>query len=335
MKLSLKFFIHSIFWFVFILFTAMLSLVPRGGGLPSLPDLIPHLAINLICAASVFYLFYFYFIRFVEKRQFIKYLLSSLLVSILLTLMFIPLHKLVNAKFNIFNLKIILPPVAESFILAQCGCLVRGFENWFTHIQLRVELENRNLKNELELLKSQINPHFLFNSLNNIDLLIHTMPDNASDSLITLSDILRYMIYETKTDVVSLQNEIVYIKNYIDLQQLRFQNPDYIRVSFPDRCEDIRIAPLLLIPFIENAFKYSFNAGIYPVVDIQLQCKNSVLHFYCHNYFQYVESQHDRPGGVGLENVKRRLELLYPGKYKIKISDDKQIFKVELIIQWI
>jgi LytS/YehU family sensor histidine kinase len=161
------------------------------------------------------------------------------------------------------------------------------------------------------------------------------MPDNASISLITLSDILRYMIYETKTDVVSLQKEIVYIKNYIDLQQLRFQNPDYIRISFPDQCEGIRIAPLLFIPFIENAFKYSFNAGKYPVIDIQLRCKGNSILFYCQNYFQYVESQHERPGGVGLENVKRRLELLYPGKYNIKISEDTQIFKVELTIQWI
>jgi sensor histidine kinase YesM len=313
----------------------MMSMVPRAGYLPSVPNLMPHLAINLIWAASVFYLFYFYFIRFFEKRQFAEYLIFSFLVSIFLTVIFMPLHKVVSAQFDILDLKIILPPMAGSFILAQCGCLVRGFENWFTHIQLRVELENRNLKNELELLKSQINPHFLFNSLNNIDSLIHTMPDNASISLITLSDILRYMIYETKTDVVSLQKEIVYIKNYIDLQQLRFQNPDYIRISFPDQCEGIRIAPLLFIPFIENAFKYSFNAGKYPVIDIQLRCKGNSILFYCQNYFQYVESQHERPGGVGLENVKRRLELLYPGKYNIKISEDTQIFKVELTIQWI
>jgi LytS/YehU family sensor histidine kinase len=141
------------------------------------------------------------------------------------------------------------------------------------------------------------------------------------------------MIYETGTDTVSLNQEIVYLKNYIRLQQLRFQNPQYISVTFPDHCENIKIAPLLLIPFVENAFKYSFNAGKLPVIEIFLGCKDDALQFYCRNYYRNEEPQHERPGGVGLENAKRRMELLYPHKHKIMISDDKTIFKVELTIQ--
>jgi two-component system, LytTR family, sensor kinase len=333
MKLPLKIFIHTIFWFVFLLFTVLLSMVPLIGGLSASNNLIPHLIINFLWAASIFYLFYFYFIHFFEKRQLTKYLGFSIVSSILITLLFMPMHKLIYPKFDFFNYIFFIPPMAGSFILAQCGCLVRGFENWFTNIRQKAELENRSLRNELEMLKSQINPHFLFNSLNNIDSLIHTFPDNASDSLITLSDMLRYMIYETRTDMVSLNKEIVYIKNYICLQQLRFQDPQYINITFPNLCEDIRIAPLLLIPFIENAFKYSFNAGNLPVIEISLCCKHDLLQFFCQNYYKNEKSQHERPGGVGLGNAKRRLELLYPRKHNINIVDENNIFKVELAIQ--
>jgi LytS/YehU family sensor histidine kinase len=200
-------------------------------------------------------------------------------------------------------------------------------------VQLKVELETRNLKNELELLKSQINPHFLFNSLNNIDSLIRTLPENASNALITLSDMLRYMIYETLSDHVLLNKEIVYINNYIKLQQLRFRNPDYIKAAFPDNCNDIHIAPMLLIPFIENAFKYAFNKGKLPVIEISLQCSNEVLLFRCQNYYKSEKTQNERTGGVGLQNVKRRLELLYPSKHNLTITNENYIFKVELNIQ--
>lgn len=332
MKLPLKILIHTIFWLVFLLFSLLVSIGSKPSEWASLDNLTPHFIINCIWAATIFYLFYFYFIRFFEQRQFVKYLMLSILSSIIVTFMFMPVHKFFSSNFEIFNYKLFVPPMIGSFILAQCGCLVRGFENWFANIQLKSELENRNLKNELELLKSQINPHFLFNSLNNIDSLIHSLPDNASSSLITLSDMLRYMIYETKPDKVFLDKEIVYIKNYIRLQQLRFRDKDYIRTTFPGNCNGIQIAPMLLIPFIENAFKYSFNAGTLPVIEISLKCKNDWLLFICQNYFKKNQLQYERTGGIGLENTKRRLELLYPGKYQLAIFDEDPVFKVKLNI---
>jgi LytS/YehU family sensor histidine kinase len=141
------------------------------------------------------------------------------------------------------------------------------------------------------------------------------------------------MIYETKSDHVALNKEIVYIKNYIKLQQLRFRNSDYIKILLPDTCEGIQIAPMLVIPFIENAFKYSFNTGKLPVIEIALHCKNDSLIFFCQNYYKDEKSKHERTGGVGLDNVKRRLELLYPQKYHLNITNENHIFKIELNIQ--
>jgi LytS/YehU family sensor histidine kinase len=223
--------------------------------------------------------------------------------------------------------------MAGTFIIAQCGSLVRGFENWFADIRLKAELETRNLKNELEMLRSQINPHFLFNALNNIDSFIRTKPETASDSLVTLSDMLRYMIYETRSDQVLLEKELVYIKNYIRLQQLRFRDKDYIRVTFPDHCPDIQIAPMILIPFIENAFKYAHNTGQMPIIDINMSCTHGELDFSCRNYCKRDRTDHDMPGGVGLDNAKRRLALLYPGKHHLIIFENEAIFSVELKIQ--
>ena len=333
MKLPLKILIHTIYWTVYLLFSFLVSMGSDIREWASVNHMAPHYIINFLWALSIFYVFYFYFIRFFENRQFIKYLIFSLLLSIVVTVVFLPIHKLESPGMNILSSKVFIPPMAGSFIIAQCGCLVRGFENWFSNIQLRTELENRNLRNELELLKSQINPHFLFNSLNNIDSLIRSMPENASDALITLSDMLRYMIYETQSDQVSLQKEIIYMKNYIRLQQLRYRNKDYVRLSFPDDCGGIQIAPMLLIPFVENAFKHSFNSGKFPVINISVQCVDTGLLFCCRNYYRDEKSKNGRIGGVGLNNAKRRLQLLYPDKHQLTITDENNVFNVQLNIK--
>jgi hypothetical protein len=300
---------------------------------PSLKDVTPPIIINWIWAVTIFYFFYFYLIKLFEQRKFVLYLILSIVSSIVITFLFLPIHKL-YVKFEIFNYQYFLPPLIGTFIIAQCGSLVRGFENWFTNMQLRAEMENRNLRNELELLKSQVNPHFLFNTLNNIDSLIRTTPKSASDALINLSDMLRYMIYETTAEKVSLNKELDYIRKYINLQNLRFRNPDYIHIDLPDSCEDKFIAPMLMIPFIENAFKYSFDNGKFPVIELLVKCNGNTFIFTCINQYNTGITQ-ERTGGVGLENVKRRLGLLYPGKHFLSITKGNGTFTITLQIELI
>jgi two-component system, LytTR family, sensor kinase len=332
MKLSLKLLIHAIFWLVYLMLAFVISIGPKSGDWPPLSNLAPHFIVNILWAATLFYLFYFYFIRFFEKRQFVRYLLFSIILSVVVTFLFMPIHRIFFNAFAIFDYRIFGPPIAGSFIIAQCGCLVRGFENWFTDIRHKAELENRNLRNELELLKAQVNPHFLFNTLNNIDSLIEKSPKDASKALIALSDILRYMIYDTKTDQVPLSNEVAYIQHYIQLQQMRFRQPEYISFVVNESCT-VRIAPLLLLPFIENAFKYSHYSGLTPVIEIRLTCQNNILQFISRNYFLNEKQTIERSGGVGLENVKRRLALVYPDKHRLKIWQENNIFNVDLTIE--
>lgn len=331
MKLSLKIFIHAIYWMVFLMFTVMVSQAPKSGVWPSTSQIQPHIILNLLWAVTIFYLFYFWFIRFFEQGKFVKYLTFSILVSILITFIFLPLHKLLFTQFEIFNYRNFVAPLVGTFIIAQCGCLIRGFENWVADVTRKKELENRNLRNELELLRSQINPHFLFNSLNNIDSLIRINAQSASDALITLSDMLRYMTYESSTDLVPLEKEITYIQNYIKLQKLRFPSQEYIRLSLPQECRKIKMAPMLFIPFIENAFKHSEDIGQTPVIDMEMVCKENNLIFTCKNSIGIIHSSL-KIGGFGLENVQKRLQLLYPQKHLLKIIKENSTFKVELQI---
>lgn len=331
MKLLIKIVIHGIFWVVFEAFSVLMSLAGKTQeGFPANYDMTPHFIVNTLWAIFAFYISYMYLMQYFERRQFVRYLLYSIIVCIALTLCMMPLHKVILRSFEVLSPNALLPPVLGTFIIAQCGSLVRGFENWFASMKLKAELENRNLRNELELLKSQVNPHFLFNTLNNIDSLIYTSPDAASKSLITLSELLRYMIYETNADTVPLEKEINYIRKYVELQRLRFKSPETVSLRIEAGGGSTHIAPLLFIPFVENAFKYAESKGKMPVVDISLKDTAGSLTFRCVNYFNPSKISSRKTGGVGLENVKRRLELLYKGKSELTIEKINDTFTVEL-----
>lgn len=334
MKYILKALIHTLFWLVYLLFSLVMEVMPSREILGTLHNLTPQFYVNFIWATVIFYVSYYWLIRYFEKRQLVKYLILSITLSVTVSAIFLLLSRLLLSSFNLFDYHIFLLPMIGSFIIAQCGCLVRGFENWFANIQVKSEIENKNLKNELKLLKLQINPHFLFNTLNNIDCLIYKSPKDASKMLITLSEMLRYMIYETGTDVVPLQKEIDYLTSYIQLQQLRVKDNDYVKFSFPQQdVSNRQIAPMLFISFVENAFKHSCHAEPMPVINISIHLDGNTLRFSCANYFDAEStSKSDIQSGVGLENVKRRLVLLYSGRHDLQIIKKSNIFSVELTI---
>lgn len=331
MKLSLKILIQAIFWIVFQSINTIDAYRMYDEGIHFSKLL--HIAINTLWAATIFYVFYFYFIRFFEKAKFVKYLIFSIISSITVTFIFLPIHKLFYSNFVILNYITFGPPLVGTFLLAQCGTLVRGFENWIDNIKLKAELESRNLKNELDLLKSQVNPHFLFNTLNNIDTLIYKSPADASKSLLTLSDMLRYMIYDTNVSMVELNKEIEHLRRYIDLQKLRMRDSSFLKAQFPADCNKAQIAPMLLLPFVENAFKFVSNKSEFPAIDIHIECSESHIYFTCKNNYSINETTRIHSGGVGLENVKRRLELIYANKYTLNISKENNIFDVQLKLE--
>jgi hypothetical protein len=180
-----------------------------------------------------------------------------------------------------------------------------------------LEIEKQKVSTELKLLQQQINPHFLFNTLNNLYALTLEKSDSAPDLVMQLSNLLRYSVYEGEKNNVVLSKEIDYLKDYIALQQIRHANKCTVNVSWPDASEQLFITPLMLIVLLENAFKYGVEPAVDPVsLDIDCSIKNNTLTVIIENPIIRADSVH--PGGLGLKNLQRRLELLYPNRYELQ-----------------
>lgn len=197
------------------------------------------------------------------------------------------------------------------------------------------EKETENLKTELSFLRSQISPHFMFNVLNNMVALARKKSDLLEPSLIKLSSIMRYMIYENDEEKVLLEKEIEYLQSYIDLQQQRFGKSITVKTSLGPIDGTYFIEPMLLIPFVENAFKHGTGMVENGCIEIELNAVNGALLFTVKNRFdsqrQLVK---DKTSGIGLENVKRRLDLLYVHKHKLEVNKDGEFFYISLSLKF-
>jgi len=200
--------------------------------------------------------------------------------------------------------------------------------DWFNNERIQRDLENQRLSAELSFLKSQINPHFLFNSLNSIYSLAYQRSETTPDAILKLSEIMRYMLYECNDNKVALAKELQYLQNYIDLQKIRFGKKAYIDIKINGQVNQQQIVPLLLIAFIENAFKHGIANDDASPIQLLIEVDDTHLHFFIQN--KKHNNNRDNIGGIGLINVKRRLDLLYPGKYKLDIADDDETYTSEL-----
>ena len=196
-----------------------------------------------------------------------------------------------------------------------------------------VQLRSEKLETELKFLKSQTNPHFLFNALNNIYTLTLIKSDKAPDYLLVLSDMLRYMLYECNAPKVRLEKEIGYIRHFISLNLLKDSGGFNVNFECDEIPEYLEIAPMLLIPLVENAFKHSkFEDKSNGWINIRLKVSGESLQLYVQNSLPGKIHSTDNTGGIGLTNVRRQLELIYPDLFNLTIDEKEQIFSVELII---
>ncbi len=197
--------------------------------------------------------------------------------------------------------------------------------------KLLQERHEENLKTELSFLRSQISPHFMFNVLNNMLAMARLKSDQLEPTIIRLSSLMRYILYETDEETVSLKKETEYLQSYIDLQRQRIGNKVQLKVRMEPGEEEHTIPPMLLIPFIENAFKHGLGAITDPVIDIELHTSGNILYFRVANKFNKDENEvKDKTSGIGLPNVKRRLNLLYGNRYSLLINDIDNWFTVSL-----
>lgn len=218
--------------------------------------------------------------------------------------------------------------------MALLSTVLRVIMDWWRYQQEKQDLLTRTMQSELRFLKSQINPHFLFNTLNNLYALTLKKSDQAPEIVLKLSEIMRYMLYECNEKQVLLSKEILYMNNYLDLERLRQPKDADISFISKGRVSEQMVAPLLFVPFVENSFKHGLNHQINGggFVHISLHVSDNDLEFIIENSKteHLPQMSHPRSGGIGLVNVKQRLQMLYPDAYSLTIKDEPGRYTVTL-----
>jgi len=333
--------LHIFFWVAYLLFYTILYGFISGNFIDVLLQSLFTLPIDM----SITYFAIYYLIpKFLLKRYYALYLFT-LVISMLMAgaaerllnhfyvyPFFYPSY--IPANFPIFTPRFFNMTISVYSVVILASA-IKILKYWVEERHRRMDLEIQNQSSELALLRNQINPHFLFNTLNNIHTLILKDSDKAADALLKLSEIMRYMLYEANVDEVPLEKELEYVASYIDLQKLRLPNPEIVKYQVNCNANRISIAPMILIPFVENAFKHSKKNSSKDLIQIQINFFKNILFFSSTNQIKdkAIES-FELAKGIGLKNVKRRLELLYPNRYTLKISSIEKIFEVQLTLQY-
>lgn len=346
MKKAFVIFIHVGYWLLYLLLLAVIfavgSVQIRKTPLV-LTSLFPLLVLCVAPNLASFYAFYFLlFPRFLVRQKIFALITFGALVCLLstftgafLSLVFFGFEQAIFLDAREFAV-LAASLFAMAAIHGSIALVIRGFISWYAEIKLKQQLARKNFEMELALIKSQINPHFLFNTINNIDVLITKNAPLASVYLNKLSDILRYMVYETKAEKIPLATELDYMEKYLELQKIRTANPDYVNFQAAGAANNLTIAPMILFPFVENAFKHTENKKNSSSIRIKISIEKDKLVFECENSYQANADKKQTAaasGGVGNELIKKRLELLYPAeKHSLEIIDSGEIYKVRLTL---
>ena len=323
---------HPIFWIIYILFTTISDL----GFYPHLLYDLQYNAIMTVEMLPIAYLHLYYLIpQLLLKRRYLVFCVT--LLAIILPNVIILAYLLESILRNEFFLTIkgLYVIISETILLFTIISAIKILKHWYQKESYVHELEEQSLKAELALLKSQVNPHFLFNTLNNIYLLVGKRPKLAQRTIIQLSDMLSHQIYNMNKEKISLAEEIDYLTNYISLEKIRQSDVVSVNACFPTYINNCFVSPMLLIHFVENAFKHGNKVSEQGYwVDIRISLIDNELYFVSKNSYD-ISAQKNKKiknGGIGISNVKRRLELLYPNQHKLDIHTGSGVYEVNLKI---
>ncbi len=334
MNLGRKIFLHAIIWVALIAFLVVIS-NRRGEGL-TYGTVVSFGYFGLV-NITLFYVNYLVVLPiFLRTRRYWACAIS--IIALIIVFGFIKLGMAVYFKDVLWSgeqkmtenpdfRRYYLSTLFVSGFFVFISTTVKFMGDWFVNEKERRTLANEKLTAELAFLRSQINPHFLFNCLNNIYSLAYQKSDRTAEAVMKLSEIMRYMLYESNDSRVELSREIGYLENFIELQRLRFKGNVYVELTVSGVEQQQQIVPLILIPFVENAFKHGDSSDPEFPIRINIAVRESRLTFSVTNRMNCQNK--DETGGIGLVNVQRRLDLLYPGKYRLNISRNG-IYSAEL-----
>ena len=329
---------HTLFWIgVYVVLCLLDWRLLRTDPLFALTN---ELIVVVLYAALVYFNLLYLIPKFLAKKQFTAYL-GLLFLSILI---FTPLRVLtLYFKFStmphmqtdlVRNLNLFFVPTA---FVAISSTVYKIVVDWVTNLREKQELQTKTMQTELRFLRSQINPHFLFNTLNSLYALTLKKSDDAPEIVLKLSEMMRYMLYECNEKRVLLKKEVNYLGNYLDLERIRHGKQAEISFDVQGTVDGQTIAPLMFIPFVENSFKHGVNHSVREsFVRIFMDVEDKAVQFYIENSKPEVAplaNPHRPSGGIGLVNVRRRLELLYPGRYELDAEESPDTYAVNLRIE--
>ena len=327
---------HTLFWV--LVFASLVLLDYRQNG-----DFVLALSnelVNLIFYIVIVYANLLYLIPRLMTVSVPTYLIMMVMLCIVVTpVQVLALYLKFAGKFNFQEALLDQQGnlLVGNIIMALLSTVLRVIMDWWRYQQEKQVLLTRNMQSELRFLKSQINPHFLFNTLNNLYALTLKKSDMAPEIVLKLSEIMRYMLYECNEKQVLLSKEIQYLNNYLDLERLRQPKDAEITFETSGRISNQLVAPLLFVPFVENSFKHGLNHQINGggFVHIRLDVSGDDLQFEIENSkTEHLPVQsHVKSGGIGLVNVRQRLQLLYPEMYELTVKDEPGHYTVTLYLK--
>jgi sensor histidine kinase YesM len=323
---------HFLYWILIWLF---LNLLFGYGNLLNKFNLYYSFVILLITAVVTYWTIGYLIPRYLFLGRyglFIIYLIFTIVVSLDLELITV-MAFLIHEKFQIliYHTRDIYALFAGTYFVVFLSVGIKLTEHWFNEQQRKQVAMKDKIETELKLLKSQIHPHFLFNTLNNIYALALQKSDQAPDAIIKLSKLLDYLIYHGENETVPLAREVELIEHYLALEKLRYG--DRLQASFDKtgNPENVKIPPVVLLPFVENAFKHGISQSRDKVwLNIQLEISDRSVNFHIENSKPSMPVKYEKSGGIGLENLKRRLDILYKNRYSLEMIDKEETYTVHL-----
>ena len=321
-----QFFIHIFIWG--ILYSVILFFVYA-----EIKDITLKVCLRITFTAVIFYTNYSLLVPyFLLKKKILPYLFC---VVILLLISYLIIFNVFGFEFydsrNLLDKrpsKFIINIFFNSVIII-IGTIIRLYEQWIENDRINKEIEVKKNKTELESLKNQLNPHFLFNSLNSIYSLSTKKSNDTPEAVIMLSELMRYMLYKANDKKVFLKDELQYIENYIKLQHIRIAKNKNVKINIKGVISTQKISPLLFISYIENAFKYGTDFNGNTEIEIDISVKDNELQFKCVNIIGN-RSKDEESSGIGMQNTKNRLKLLYPDKHWLTTIENDNKFMVDL-----
>ena len=333
----LRVFLHLLYWYLCMeVFFGATS----PGNEDSLYSYLPKLLIKFSPIVVFTYINHAFLIpKYLKTKRYLVYILltaiSLAVFSILIV--FLKLNVISEPLDRSYRIELMF---AISWVLIFSGFafVLKILREWLVSLEMNLklkEVQKQKVEAELSALKAQVNPHFLFNTLNNIYALCLDKSDKTADLRLQLADLMSYTLYGCADEQVLVSKEIKFIKNYIDLERIRLNDKVIINVDIRGQYTDVRIAPLLFIPFIENAFKHRVNQRpLNPYISILFDFSHAnQIHFTIENNKPKIIETIEKTGGIGITNVTKRLDLLYPNRYSLDIVNLIDIYKVNLNIQ--